>query len=85
MDDVRAAVAPSDRIGHGIRVPEDPDLVAELRRRRVPLEVCPSSDVLLGLVPSWAATPARASVEGSFAPAGWKARISAEIGQWLSG
>ncbi|MCF7551022.1 adenosine deaminase family protein [Pseudonocardia sp. WMMC193] len=39
------------RIGHGLRVLEDRELVAELRDRRVPLEVCPSSNTALGLVP----------------------------------
>ncbi|WP_204048671.1 adenosine deaminase [Microbispora siamensis] len=56
-------VGHAERIGHGIRVLEDPDLVAELRRRRLPLEVCPSSNVLLGLVPSLAEHPLPRLVE----------------------
>ncbi|NJP05596.1 MAG: adenosine deaminase [Chloroflexaceae bacterium] len=38
------------RIGHGIRCLEDDDLVAYLHQQQVPLEVCPSSNVYLGLV-----------------------------------
>ncbi|WP_129841211.1 adenosine deaminase [Streptomyces sp. RFCAC02] len=57
------AVGHAERIGHGIRVLEDPDLVAELRERRVPLEVCPSSNVLLGLVPSLGEHPLPRLVE----------------------
>lgn len=45
------------RIGHGIRVLEDPELVREVRGRGIALEVCPTSNVLLGLVPSLAAHP----------------------------
>ncbi|CQR65210.1 adenosine deaminase [Streptomyces leeuwenhoekii] len=62
---VREALATghAERIGHGIRVLEDPELVAELRRERVPLEVCPSSNVLLGLVPSPAEHPLPRLVE----------------------
>lgn len=47
----------TERLGHGIRVLDDPALVAEVRDRRIPLEVCPSSNVALGLVPSFAEHP----------------------------
>jgi len=45
------------RIGHGVRCLEDPDLVAELRDRQIPLEVCPTSNVCLGVAPSFAEHP----------------------------
>ncbi len=41
----------AQRIGHGVRCLEDPDLVAELRRRQIPLEVCPTSNLCLGVAP----------------------------------
>jgi len=37
------------RIGHGVRCLEDPPLVRELRRRQIPLEVCPTSNLRLGV------------------------------------
>ena len=45
------------RIGHGVRCLEDPALVAELRARQIPLEVCPTSNVCLGVAPSFAEHP----------------------------
>ncbi|GIF53800.1 adenosine deaminase [Asanoa ferruginea] len=45
----------TERLGHGIRVLDDPDLVAEVRERGIPLEVCPTSNVALGFAPSLAA------------------------------
>ncbi|GAA2424588.1 adenosine deaminase [Actinomadura vinacea] len=120
----------TERLGHGIRVLDDPELVAEVRERRLPLEVCPSSNVALGFAPSLPEHPferlreaglvvtvntdipsmtgaslageyalvrdafgygdavlaelARASVAASFAPAATKARLDAEIDDWLA-
>lgn len=45
------------RIGHGVRCLEDPALVKELRDRQIPLEVCPTSNVCLKVVPEFAAHP----------------------------
>ncbi|RYG38012.1 adenosine deaminase [bacterium] len=40
------------RIGHGVRAIDDGKLVAELRDKGIPLEVCPTSNVRLGVYPS---------------------------------
>ena len=47
------------RLGHGVRSVEDPELVDELARRGVVLEICPASNVALGVVPSVDAIPVR--------------------------
>ncbi len=39
------------RIDHGVRSMEDPQLVERLRRQRIPLTVCPLSNVKLHVVP----------------------------------
>jgi aminodeoxyfutalosine deaminase len=49
----------ADRLGHGVRCVEDPVLVAYLREHQVPLEVCPTSNVRLGVYPDFAAHPLR--------------------------
>jgi len=47
----------AERIDHGIRCLEDRVLTAEIAARRVPLDICPMSNVLLGVAPSLAAHP----------------------------
>lgn len=68
-DSVREAldIGRAERIGHGIRSVEDPELVARLRDEQLPLEVCPSSNVALGLVPDLAAHPLPALVDAGLA------------------
>jgi adenosine deaminase len=39
----------ADRVGHGVRSVEDPDLLARLVEARIGLEVCPASNVALGV------------------------------------
>jgi adenosine deaminase len=42
-------VAGAKRIGHGVRSIEDPTLIAHLRDTQIPLEVCPTSNICLGV------------------------------------
>jgi adenosine deaminase len=48
-----------DRIGHGTRAREDPTLLDYLREHRIPLELCPISNVRTGVVPVLARHPIR--------------------------
>lgn len=54
LDDLGA-----ERIGHGIRAAEDRQLIERLTRDGITLEICPTSNVVTGLVPSIARHPLR--------------------------
>ncbi|MGE0421024.1 MAG: adenosine deaminase [Reyranellaceae bacterium] len=62
---VRDAIAalPVSRIGHGVRAIEDPALVGELTRRGIVLEVCPGSNLALGLYRDAVTHPLRRLLE----------------------
>jgi adenosine deaminase len=47
----------AERIGHGVRAAEDPQLMEYLVEHRIGLEVCPTSNVRLGVYPSLVAHP----------------------------
>jgi adenosine deaminase len=48
----------AERVGHGISCLDDPRLVERLRADRIPLEICPTSNVRTRQVPEFAAHPA---------------------------
>jgi adenosine deaminase len=87
-ESVRGALAlpgPVTRLGHGVRAIEDPDLVGELAARGTVLEVCPTSNVVLGAYPSYPEHPfprlRAAGVRvtlGSDDPPYWQATIGGE-------
>jgi adenosine deaminase len=57
-ESVRAALElPITRISHGVRAIEDPELVGELAQRGIVLECCPTSNVVLGVYPSYEEHP----------------------------
>ena len=47
----------AERLAHGVRAVEDEALVEELARRRIGLDVCPTSNLCLGVYPSLAEHP----------------------------
>jgi adenosine deaminase len=58
---VRALKA--ERLGHGVRAIEDPTLVAYLVEHQIALEVNPTSNLCLGVYPSYAAHPLKRLLE----------------------
>lgn len=63
---IRAAldVLHAERIDHGVRCLEDPSLVARLAQERVPLTVCPLSNVKLCVFPDLARHPLKTLLDG---------------------
>ncbi len=52
-----------DRLGHGVRSGEDPDLLHRVVDAGIALEVCPASNVSLGVYPDQESVPLRALVD----------------------
>ncbi|WP_443033528.1 adenosine deaminase [Streptomyces sp. ACA25] len=53
----------AERIGHGTSSAQDPELLAELAERQIPLEVCPTSNVATRAVAALEEHPVAAMVE----------------------
>ena len=70
----------AERIDHGVRSLEDPALVARLVADKVPLTVCPLSNVRLGVVDSMAQHPLRRMLE-----AGLKVTINSDDPAYFGG
>lgn len=49
----------AERLGHGVRAIEDAELLAELRERQIPLEVCPTINVVTRVYATWEEHPLR--------------------------
>lgn len=53
----------AERIGHGVRIMEDPDLVALAAGRQIPFEVCPTSNYQSGVVTNLSSHPLPQMIE----------------------
>ncbi len=64
-DHVRAVLdeLQADRLGHGVRSAEDPALLERIVEADIPLEVCPVSNVSLGVYPDLSSVPLPALLE----------------------
>ena len=56
-------VLDASRVGHGVRSVEDPDLVKRIADEGVALEICPASNVALGVFDTAATVPLRTLVD----------------------
>ena len=60
VDSIRSAISfGTKRIGHGIRIIEDPSLVEEVKEKGILLEVCPTSNIQTNVVDSISSHPIR--------------------------
>lgn len=68
-DSIRQALlyGGAHRVGHGITVIQDPELMRYVAARQIPLEVCPTSNVQTKVVNSYAEHPIRALIEAGVA------------------
>lgn len=80
-----------ERIDHGVRANEDPDLVRYLAENRIPLNQCPTSNVMLGVISSLEEHPFRFYYErgipmtvGSDDPAFFKSTLTGELGKLIA-
>ncbi len=79
-ESVRAGLElPVTRIGHGVRSIEDPALVEELARRGTVLECCPTSNVVLGMYPSYEEHPL-----ARLAAAGVRVTLNSDDPPWFN-
>ena len=53
----------AERIGHGLQIHQDLRAMDELARRKIPLEICPTSNWLTNAVPSIAKHPIRKLID----------------------
>lgn len=60
-DFIREAItlAGSERIGHGTHLPEDPELMAYVADRQIPIEICLTSNIQTGAASSFESHPLR--------------------------
>jgi adenosine deaminase len=49
----------ADRIGHGVSCIKDPQLIEFLKQKQVPLEICPTSNICMGIFPNFESHPLR--------------------------
>jgi adenosine deaminase len=53
----------AERIGHGVQIHKSPEMIEFVKKRKIPLELCPTSNWLTNAVPSTAAHPFRKLME----------------------